>query len=91
MKLNLNQLKKKKPKTELPKVVSTPKELAAQNEVLRKRVEALETENWELKKKLESVSGGNKDEKIIEEIKEVVSESVEESVEDEEKKEEKTD
>jgi len=56
----------KKPKTELPKVVSTPKELASQNEELRKRVEVLEQENWDLKQKLKS----SKEEIIKEEIKE---------------------
>jgi len=44
-----------KPKTELPKVVSTPKELASQNETLRKRVEALEQEVWDLKNKLKNI------------------------------------
>jgi len=43
----------KAPKTELPKATSNPKELLAQNEELRKRVEALEKENWELKQQLQ--------------------------------------
>lgn len=42
----------KAPKTVLPKQVSNPKELLEQNETLRKRVEALEKENWELKQQL---------------------------------------
>lgn len=46
------KVEQKAPKTELPKKVSNPKELLEQNEALRKRVEALEQENWELKQKL---------------------------------------
>lgn len=45
--------KPKAPKTELPKATSNPKELLSQNEELRKRVEALEKENWELKQQLQ--------------------------------------
>jgi len=44
----------KQPKTELPKVTANPKELLAQNEELRKRVEALEKENWELKQQIQN-------------------------------------
>jgi len=70
--LNLNLHKKKKPKTELPKVVSTPKELAAQNEEFRKRIESLESENWELKQKIKELTGGDekKEEVKEEEVKE---------------------
>jgi len=60
-----------KPKTVLPKVVSTPKELASQNEELRKRVEELENENWELKNKLKQFDSK-------EEIKEEIHEEVKE-------------
>jgi coronin-1B/1C/6 len=42
----------KQPKTELPKVTTNPKELLAQNEQLRSRIEALEKENWQLKQQL---------------------------------------
>jgi coronin-1B/1C/6 len=72
----------KKPKTDLPKVVSTPKDLALQNEEFRKRIEALETENWELKQKLKDLSGGEKkeEEKKEEEVKEEeVKEEVQET------------
>jgi len=60
-----------KPKTVLPKVVSTPKELASQNEELRKRVEELESENWNLKNKLKELS---ETKEVKEEIKEEVKE-----------------
>jgi len=58
--------------------------LALQNEELRKRVEALENENWELKKKLQ----GEKEVKveIKEEIKEEVQDEVKEEIFEEKKR-----
>jgi coronin-1B/1C/6 len=63
-----------KPKTVLPKVVSTPKELATQNEELRKRVESLEQEVWDLKNKLKQYEGDKKED-VKEEVKDTITES----------------
>jgi len=45
-----------KPKVKLPPKTSDPKELLAQNEELRKRVEQLENENFALKKRVEELA-----------------------------------
>jgi len=65
-----------KPKTVLPKVVSTPKELASQNDELRKRVESLEQEVWDLKNKLKEagVKEEHKEETKEEEHKDEINE-----------------
>jgi len=81
MMLNLNQHKKKKEKTELPKVVSTPKELAAQNEEFRKRIELLETENFNLKQKVKDLE--TKKEQVKEQVKEEIKEEIQEEIQQE--------